>query len=440
MADDRRLSTLEDVPTSSGRRAVLGRRAFLVLLAASSWPAPPGCSACTGVRRRPGPTATTCSVTYAAVARAGLDVPLEVMVRHPGGFAEELVLGITADYLDIFETQGFTPDPTEATRDGDTLYLTFAGPARRHLRVLLRRLHPAVEPAGPRRRRSPSSTADAPVVSVPVDIDLPGALRRRRHGDRACGPSWCSRSCGCVTRAVGRATLGELSTFELLLYVTMGDLVQQGVTQQDYSLTGAALAVGTFALLTVALSWLQWRFPRTRPAVTGRPLLVVRDGAPVEARCDPAPRARRPPRRRPRAGHPTDPDVEYAVLEADGRISFFTVDERAVRRAGASRPRADAVRGWQGGRMAEPSARTRFGVAVVAALVLPLAVFRLVADLLTDGAATDRVGRFVAVAAGVAVFWWCVVLARRAARDGGGRVTADRRRVTPAVVRRGPAT
>lgn len=58
-----------------------------------------------------------------------------------------------------------------------------------------------------------------------------------------------------VTRAVGRATLGELSTFELLLYVTMGDLVQQGITQQDFSMTGSMLAVGTFALLTVAFSW-----------------------------------------------------------------------------------------------------------------------------------------------------------------------------------------
>ena len=86
-----------------------------------------------------------------------------------------------------------------------------------------------------------------------------------------------------VTRAVGRATLGELSTFELLLYVTMGDLVQQGVTQQDYSVTGATLAVGTFAILTVALSWTQWRFPRTRDVITGRPLLVVSEGELDEA-------------------------------------------------------------------------------------------------------------------------------------------------------------
>src|SRR3954447_21641625 len=87
-----------------------------------------------------------------------------------------------------------------------------------------------------------------------------------------------------VTRVAGRATLGELSTFELLLYVTMGDLVQQGVTQQDYSVTAAFLAVGTFALLVVALSWLQWRFGRARPFVTGRPVLVFADGRPLEDR------------------------------------------------------------------------------------------------------------------------------------------------------------
>src|SRR5207342_2653235 len=81
-----------------------------------------------------------------------------------------------------------------------------------------------------------------------------------------------------VTRAVGRSTLGELSTFELLLYVTMGDLIQQSVTQQDYSITSGVLTISVFALLTVALSWLQWKYPRTRSVNRGKPVVVVRDG------------------------------------------------------------------------------------------------------------------------------------------------------------------
>jgi uncharacterized membrane protein YcaP (DUF421 family) len=130
-----------------------------------------------------------------------------------------------------------------------------------------------------------------------------------------------------VTRAVGRSTLGELSTFELLLYVTMGDLVQQAVTQQDYSVTAGLLAVGTFALLTVGLSWVQWRFPRVRPVVTGRPVLVFKDGRPVEdgmrrqrlSVADLLVAAREQGIRR-------TSEIEYAVLEADGRLSFFTRD------------------------------------------------------------------------------------------------------------------
>jgi uncharacterized membrane protein YcaP (DUF421 family) len=131
-----------------------------------------------------------------------------------------------------------------------------------------------------------------------------------------------------VTRAVGRSTLGELSTFELLLYVTMGDLVQQGVTQQDYSVTGAVLAVGTFALLTVMLSWTEWRFPRARDLIAGRPALVIHDGELVESSlrrqrlsvADLLVAAREQGIRRTR-------DIEYAVLEADGRISFFTYED-----------------------------------------------------------------------------------------------------------------
>jgi uncharacterized membrane protein YcaP (DUF421 family) len=134
-----------------------------------------------------------------------------------------------------------------------------------------------------------------------------------------------------VTRAVGRSTLGELSTFELLLYVAMGDLVQQAVTQQDYSITGGVLAVSVFALLTVILNWTQWRFPRTRSLINGVPLVIVRDGEILKE----ATRAQRfsttdllaTARQQ---GIRSIADVELAVLESDGRVSFFTrSDEKA---------------------------------------------------------------------------------------------------------------
>jgi uncharacterized membrane protein YcaP (DUF421 family) len=128
-----------------------------------------------------------------------------------------------------------------------------------------------------------------------------------------------------VTRAVGRSTLGELSTFQLLLYVTMGDLVQQGVTQQDYSLTSAVLAIGVFALLTTALSYADWRWPRLRPAVHGVPIVVVSDGEVCievmrteRVSLDDLMAAAR------EQGIERFAQIRLAVLEADGRVSFFT--------------------------------------------------------------------------------------------------------------------
>jgi uncharacterized membrane protein YcaP (DUF421 family) len=144
-----------------------------------------------------------------------------------------------------------------------------------------------------------------------------------------------------VTRAAGRSTLGELSTFELLLYVTMGDLVQQAVTQQDYSVTAGLLAISTITLLTVAISWLQWRVRALRPAISGRPVLVLAHGKPLEHRM-----------RRQRLsledllmaareqGIKHTAQIEYAVLESDGKMAFFTYDEGGESGAPESGPPA----------------------------------------------------------------------------------------------------
>jgi uncharacterized membrane protein YcaP (DUF421 family) len=81
-----------------------------------------------------------------------------------------------------------------------------------------------------------------------------------------------------VTRAVGRRELSSMEPFDVILLIVIGDLVQQGVTQSDYSMTGAMTVVGTLALLTVALSFLSYHFRRLRPVLEGEPLVLVEDG------------------------------------------------------------------------------------------------------------------------------------------------------------------
>jgi uncharacterized membrane protein YcaP (DUF421 family) len=127
-----------------------------------------------------------------------------------------------------------------------------------------------------------------------------------------------------VTRALGKRELGQLSAFELVLLVTMGDLVQQGVTQEDYSISGAMLAIGTFALLSVALSWTSWRFPKSRRVLEGRPAVVVRDGD-VDEQVLAAERMTRTELMEAarKQGIRDLSEVELAVLENDGAVSFF---------------------------------------------------------------------------------------------------------------------
>ena len=140
-----------------------------------------------------------------------------------------------------------------------------------------------------------------------------------------------------ITRITGRATLGELSTFQLLLYVVMGDLVQQAVTQQDYSVTSAVLGVGVFALLTVFISWLNLRVPRLRPLVHGVPVVLVESGEPVAEVL----RSTRISIDDLMAGARNEgierfAEIRLAVLESNGRISFFTGDPKS----GATEPPA----------------------------------------------------------------------------------------------------
>jgi uncharacterized membrane protein YcaP (DUF421 family) len=131
-----------------------------------------------------------------------------------------------------------------------------------------------------------------------------------------------------ITRVVGRASLSEITTFELLLYVTMGDLVQQAVTQQDYSLTSAFLGIGVFALMTIALSYASWRWPRLRPVIRGTPVMVMRAGSPLgdvmrkqRLTMDDVMAAAR------EQGIRRLSDVDLAVLETDGKISFFQAEQ-----------------------------------------------------------------------------------------------------------------
>ena len=127
-----------------------------------------------------------------------------------------------------------------------------------------------------------------------------------------------------LTRVVGRRELSSLEPFDVILLVMIGDLMQQGMTRNDFSVTGAVLVGGTIGLMTVAVSYLSFRFPRLRPALDGEPVIVVEDGKPIERNLrrnrisneELASAARQ-------NGYGSIDDIRWAVLETNGQLSFI---------------------------------------------------------------------------------------------------------------------
>ncbi|MXG91736.1 hypothetical protein [Nocardioides flavescens] len=107
-----------------------GRRGFVTLLLAVVLAGPAGLLGVRSADASAREGEWSLHLEYAAVARAGLDVPWTATVRHEGGFPADtpVTLVITGDYLDLYESQGFRPEPASSRRDGDTLYLAFDAP------------------------------------------------------------------------------------------------------------------------------------------------------------------------------------------------------------------------------------------------------------------------------------------------------------------------
>lgn len=128
-----------------------------------------------------------------------------------------------------------------------------------------------------------------------------------------------------LMRLIGRRELSQLQPFDVLLLVVLGDLITQGALQSDMSLTGAMLASGTFALLTVATSFLAYRFRRLRPVLEGEPLVVVVDGKVVEQNLARERLTIDDIQEEARVnGIASLSEVRWAVLETTGRISFIS--------------------------------------------------------------------------------------------------------------------
>ncbi len=131
-----------------------------------------------------------------------------------------------------------------------------------------------------------------------------------------------------IVRLLGKRELAQLTPFELIVLVVTGDLIQQGVTHNDFSLTGSILAVATFAFWASVLSWVTYLSRRAERVLDGQPRVIVRDGKIIRENL-----------RRDRlteseiqsemrlAGIAHVRDVAWAILERTGKMSFIKREE-----------------------------------------------------------------------------------------------------------------
>jgi uncharacterized membrane protein YcaP (DUF421 family) len=127
-----------------------------------------------------------------------------------------------------------------------------------------------------------------------------------------------------LTRIVGRRELSSLEPFDLIMLVILGDSVQQGLTQDDYSITGAVIAISTIAVLQVATSYVSFRVPRLRPLLDGEPIVVVEDGKAIEGNLKRERLSVEELMEEARLQQIGSLDeIQWAVLETSGNISFI---------------------------------------------------------------------------------------------------------------------
>src|ERR1051326_6459602 len=127
-----------------------------------------------------------------------------------------------------------------------------------------------------------------------------------------------------LMRVIGRRELSTLGPVDLVLLIVLGDAIQQGLTQDDYTVTGAIIAVATIASLQVGTSYLSFRFRWARRLLDGDPIVIVQDGKLIEQNLR---------RERITAEEVAEQargqqiasidDVKWAVFEPSGTISFI---------------------------------------------------------------------------------------------------------------------
>lgn len=128
-----------------------------------------------------------------------------------------------------------------------------------------------------------------------------------------------------VFRISGKRTLAQITTFDFVLLLIIGEATQQGLLGDDFSVTNALLVITTLVGFDIVLASVKERIPMFGRAADGLPVVIVQDGVPIEHRLK---RARVDVADILAAGRENQgierlDQIKYAVLEQSGSISVI---------------------------------------------------------------------------------------------------------------------
>lgn len=134
-----------------------------------------------------------------------------------------------------------------------------------------------------------------------------------------------------IFRIAGKHSLAEITTFDLVLTLIISEAIQQGMVNEDRSLTAAFLLVLTLVGIDITLAALKQRFPGLARVLEGTPVLVLKDG---RIRREAADKERvdesdiLAAARRDHGLHRLD-EIDYAIIERTGALSIIPKKGRA---------------------------------------------------------------------------------------------------------------
>ncbi|RPI87237.1 MAG: DUF421 domain-containing protein [Chloroflexi bacterium] len=132
-----------------------------------------------------------------------------------------------------------------------------------------------------------------------------------------------------IFRISGKRSLSQITTFDFVLLLIIGEATQQALLGNDFSLTNSFIVITTLLAADVGLSVLKQRFSSLDKVVDSVPLVIVEDGKLLKDRME---RSRIDvsdilSKARELQGLERLDQIKYAVLERSGGITVIPKEQ-----------------------------------------------------------------------------------------------------------------